>query len=488
MDSLPYHLYTCDQIRAVEKFAIEDLKIPAETLMQRAGIAAFAALREYWTQAKKIVVVCGTGNNGGDGYALAKLAKQQGLQVTVYYIGNNDNLKDAALKAYKECVANQIVITPFTDIDLKNTDVIIDAILGIGINGEVKDAAKSAIEKINASKLPVLALDIPSGIDADTGKVLGTAINADVTATFVALKQGLFAGEAPNYCGRIVFDDLHIENNSPFSVERITYDTQHRFLPARSRIAHKGDFGHTLIIGGDYGLAGAARITAEAALRVGSGLVSVATRIEHVGAITGARPEIMVHGVKQISDLIPLMERATVIAIGPGLGQAQWGQEIFDLVSNTELPLVVDADALNILAKKSCRKENWILTPHPGEAARLLQRTTQEIQNNRFQAIYDLQKQLGGTIVLKGAGTLIKNSQQHLQLCNDGNPGMASGGMGDLLTGVLAGLIAQKIPLTKAAALAVAIHARAGDIARKNGERGMLALDLLAPIRMLVNP
>lgn len=260
-----------------------------------------------------------------------------------------------------------------------------------------------------------------------------------------------------------------------------------QLLSLRARDANKSDFGHVLIVGGDYGMAGAARMAGEAAARVGAGLVSVATRPEHIAIVSGQRPELMGHGIKKIKDLDNALKRATVIALGPGLGQSIWSQKLFKKILASKSPKIVDADGLNLLAKKPVHRADWILTPHPGEAARLLKTTTATIQADRFTAAMKLQKKFGGVIVLKGADTIVVNEDGKITTCTLGNPGMASGGMGDVLTGVISGLLAQGLGLSKAAELGVFIHASAGDQAAKDGERGMLALDLMPHLRRLVN-
>jgi NAD(P)H-hydrate epimerase len=260
-------------------------------------------------------------------------------------------------------------------------------------------------------------------------------------------------------------------------------------LPPRPRDAHKGDFGHVLVIGGDYGTGGAVRLCAEAAARVGAGLVTVATRSAHVSIVVGTRPELMCFGIENGHELEPLLARATVVVIGPGLGHGVWGRDLWNAVCQTNLPLVVDADALNLLAEhqENLLKEQWILTPHPGEAGRLLKCDTSVIQQNRPQAIEKIQKKYGGVAVLKGKGTLVLGEKQALWQCQAGNPGMASGGMGDVLTGVIGGLVAQSITLEMAARLGVAMHALAADEAAKDGERGLLASDLMYYLRYYAN-
>ncbi len=258
------------------------------------------------------------------------------------------------------------------------------------------------------------------------------------------------------------------------------------WFPPRPRASHKGDYGHVLVVGGDHGLAGAARLAGEAAARTGSGLVSVATRLAHAVIMTAACPELMCHGVECARDLRPLLQRASVVAIGPGLGQSAWAREVLAAVLQTRLPLVVDADALNLLAQDPIQRDHWILTPHPGEAARLLSITTEQIQAHRPHAAQALQQRYGGVCVLKGMGSLVCTSES-IAICEVGNPGMASGGMGDILTGIIAGLLAQGLRLADAACAGVYIHAKAGDRAAQKGERGLLASDLMPHLREIVN-
>lgn len=258
-------------------------------------------------------------------------------------------------------------------------------------------------------------------------------------------------------------------------------------LTPRTRNAHKGMYGHVVIIGGDYGYSGAVRLAAEAALRVGAGLVSVVTRPDIALTLNLARPEMMCHGVQSVKGLALLLKKATVVIIGPGMGVSTWAKKIWSFVLKSKKTLVVDADALNLLAAKPTQYVDWILTPHPGEAARLLKCTKEDIQEDRVAAIKKLQKKMGGVVVLKGAGSLVLAPGEPLALCDAGNPGMATAGMGDVLSGVIGGFLAQGLSLADAAKCGVLIHAMAGDLAAKEGERGMLASDLFPYLRHLVN-
>ncbi len=492
MVRLPRNLYTASQVRELDRQAIEVCGIPGLVLMERAGAAAFEVLEAIWPDAWRIVVVCGTGNNGGDGYVVARLAQENDKNVRLLQVGDHSKLKgdakSSALKAHEAGVHSE----PFAADKLEHADLIIDALLGTGLDRDVTGDYLEAVKAINEAPAPVLAIDIPSGLNADTGRILGSAVEADATISFIGLKQGLLTGDGPACSGRVCFNDLDVPDEIYDAVHvsscRIDLLTQKPLLGKRKATAHKGDFGHALIVGGDQGFAGAARMAAEAAARSGSGLTSLATRQQHATQIIMTRPEIMAHGVENCGELTHLLRRINVVGIGPGLCQGEWGTTMFRTLLETSLPLVVDADALNLIAQEPVQRENWILTPHPGEAARLLGCTVTEVQSDRFTAIRELQKRYGGVVVLKGAGTLILSDQGCISLCDQGNPGMATGGMGDVLTGVITGLVAQGLDLLDAAKTGVCIHANAGDLAVQQGERGMLAMDLMPAIRQLVNP
>jgi len=494
---LPKQLYRAEQVRALDRVAIDTYNVPGIQLMENAGAATFRALHECWPRARHISVFCGAGNNAGDGFIIARLAHESELTVTVYLLADPSRLKGDAKIAYEKLQQTPVPIQAFDGAIDETCDVIVDALLGTGLSGAVKDQWKTAIDAINHAKsntsCHVVAVDIPSGLHADTGSVLGAAVKADLTVTFIGLKQGLLTGQGPDHCGELIFNDLEVSPDIYEQVDtsghRITEDEVARLLPSRSRGAHKGSNGHVLIIGGNQGMIGAARMAGEAALRSGAGLVSVATRPEHVAAIVGACPELMCHGIESKQQLKPLLSAATCIAIGPGLGQDAWAQELLGAVLETSTPLVMDADALNLLAREPVTRANWVLTPHPGEAGRLLEVPTSAIQQDRFAAVTSLQSRYGGVVVLKGCGTLVCHHDKTIALCDAGNPGMAVGGMGDVLTGILAGCIAQSNQLSASANVAVYIHAKAADLAAAGrGERGLLASDLFPYIQKLVNP
>jgi hydroxyethylthiazole kinase-like uncharacterized protein yjeF len=492
MTTLPLAIHTAAQVRELDRHAIEDLGIPGYALMTSAGEAALTTLRSYWPAAQRVVVLCGPGNNAGDGYVLARLARSRRLDVTVIALSDPQALRGDAQKAWQDFAAEGGSVRPWSDDCCDNAEVIVDAIFGIGLSRPIESSMAAKIARVNESSAPILALDIPSGLNADTGEILGVAIHAERTLTFLGLKQGFYLGDGPNCTGVIMFDDLDLSvaalAHAQPSAMRISEDALARLLPRRRRTTHKGQQGHVLVIGGGPGMAGAARLAGEAALRVGAGLVTVATRPENVAAILAQRPELICRGIESGADPQSLIDRADVIAVGPGLGQDTWAQSVANRAVQSDIPTVIDADALNLLAQSPCKGEQRILTPHPGEAGRLLGISTAAVQSDRVSAARQIMERYGGTVVLKGAGTLVVERDALPSICDQGNPGMASPGMGDVLTGVIAGIAAQTAELAEAARAGVLVHAMAGDMAARRGERGLLASDLFTYLPTCVNP
>jgi NAD(P)H-hydrate epimerase len=490
MHQLPHHLYRADQVRELDRIAIEEQGILAAVLMERAGAAAFDALRAHFSDARTIAVVCGPGNNGGDGYVIARLARAAGLSVTVHAL--QPTRGGAAAEAASRLRTSGASLAIYTGHALDGYDVIVDAIVGTGLDRELEGVYRDAVEAINASGSAVVAVDIPSGLHADSGRVLGVCVRADLTVTFIGLKQGMFTGAGRRHCGAIEYDSLGVPETVFARVDpaalRLSFDALKSLLGPRPADANKGDFGHVLVVGGDYGMMGAAVLAGEAALRTGAGLVTVATRAHHAAVVSASRPELMARGVEGAPDLAPLLERASVVAVGPGLGRSEWAQRLLGAVLESRLPLVADADALNLLAVEPINRDNWVITPHPGEAARMLQCAVADVERDRFRTVRDLQARHGGAVVLKGAGSLVCTPDGVIGVCDAGNPGMASGGMGDALTGVIAALMAQGVSLADAAGLGTVVHAEAGDRAAAQGERGLIASDLIAELRAVANP
>jgi NAD(P)H-hydrate epimerase len=490
--ALPIALYSTAQVRALDAHAIETLGVPGYTLMKRAGEAALRYLRTRWPMAHRIVIVCGGGNNGGDGYVLARFAQAAGLTVSVLAAVSADALRGDARQAQEDFKASGGLSRPYSPEGLREGEVIVDALLGTGLKGAVRPELQQIIGHINSIGLPVFALDAPSGLDCDTGVPLGETIRAECTVTFVGIKTGLFIGDGPEFAGTVFFDDLEVTppQSAGFEprLERIMEAEIVRALPRRRRSSNKGDFGRVLIVGSGPGMPGATRLAGEACLRVGAGLVTVAVSPENVAAISSGRPELICLPLSDAAALEEPLERADVVAIGPGLGRSEWARKALQAVLNSKKPLVVDADALNLIAEAGTRgRDNWILTPHPGEAGRLLGTRTDDIQNDRLAALEHLIERYRGTIVLKGAGTLVGTAGHVPGLCEKGNPGMATAGTGDVLTGAVAGILAQCRDTSLAARVGVLVHAMAGDAAARGGERGLLASDVARELHNCVN-
>lgn len=495
--SLPTNVYSAEQVREIDRRAIEEYGIDGFELMQKAARFSFHVLTRRWPDTRSITVMCGAGNNAGDGYIIAGIAQKHGLLVDVIYLSEPSNLTGDAQSAYRFCQEQGVKCTAFdANRTLQETGVIVDALLGTGINKAVTGHYLEAIQWSNQSPCPVLAIDIPTGLSADTGQAMGCAIDANATATFIGIKLGQFTGKGAFHCGQVYYDQLDVPDEIiervPASAKRLNLDKILAKLPDRPADAHKGQNGHVLLIGGDYGFGGAITMAAEASARVGAGLVTVATHAEHCAPVLTRCPEVMCKAVHSSSDLKHLLQRASVIVLGPGLGQSAWSQHMLFTALQTTVPTVLDADALNLI----CKHPEWlpedrthlVYTPHPGEAARMLNCTTEEIQANRLNALASLNKQYGGNILLKGSGSLIKAPETLPRLCTYGNPGMASGGMGDVLSGLLGGLLAQMSNQEQAIDLAIALHGQAADqLAQQYGERGLLASDLIPQCRALLN-
>jgi len=497
MSSLPdesaTEVYTAEQVRTLDKVAIESLGIPGYEFMCRAGEAALGALQHHWPRARTLAVLCGAGNNAGDGYVVARLANRQGFRARIVAVVPPERLSGDAALAWNECQSDGIDAETFAHDTVLTEDVIVDGLLGSGLDRDLTGDFLAAVTAINGADRPVLALDIPTGLHADTGLALGAAVHADVTVTFVGLKQGLFLGVAPDYAGLLEFSDLAMPPEASEGVEagleRLTSRVIEQALPPRRPTAHKGSNGSLLLVGGAPEMAGAIRLAAEAALRAGAGLVRVATHPESVAAVMAGRAEVMCQGVSDPAGLAPLLESSDAVVLGPGLGQSAWAKGLWEAVLASELPLVLDADGLNLLAGDPRERGAWILTPHPGEAARLLQTGTAAIQADRLAAVTELAQRYQGVAVLKGAGSLVAVAgEARVGLCDRGNPGMATAGMGDVLAGILGAVLVQTGDLGATARAGVLIHAAAGDAAAGPGQRGMMAGDLMPHIRRWVNP
>jgi len=502
----PSALYSAEQIKNIEQRYAEHQANGTYPLMEKAGASAFHHLVSKWPQARRIIVVTGKGNNAGDGFIVAKLAAERRIKVHLCHLADPKLLTGDALIAYQQVPLTAVKVLSPQVVKFTDYDVIIDAMLGTGIKGKLIEPYLSVIKRINANKVPVLAIDIPTGVEADTGFVHNEAIRADLTVTFVAHKKGMYTGDAANYRGRVDLSELDIPN---------TYYDQHTFhlfsqnwhslkhkLKPREMVCHKGAFGHTLVVGGQDGMSGAAILASTAAARSGSGLTSAWVGKDSARALVTYTPEVMAAGIEKeaISNKVDQLQGSEItLVLGPGLGKSQWSKAWVDAVSTNgslmDSSQVWDADALNWLADFSDDSPNRynskrILTPHPGEAARLLGTDIYSVKQDRYMAALEIASRYGGVCVLKGNGTIITDEKGFQVVCPVGNPGMASGGMGDVLAGLIGSLLAQGYSLMDAAMLGVCIHGEAADKAAGQGQhyRGLLASDLFQHFPHLLNP
>lgn len=483
--------YTAQQVKDGEVLAAKATGLEMFSLMERAGQAAFTIAFAQYPGTHHWLVCCGGGNNGGDGYIVACLAKSMGVQVTVWQYGDPEQLKGDALSAYYHWLDHGGDVLPFDDTIPEDVDLIIDGLLGTGLTGEVRDPIKSLIELLNDSLVPVIAIDVPSGLCANTGAVLGVAVQANHTISFIGLKQGLVTGQARNYVGELHFAGLGVEEsfnqqNVP-TLNSIPNKLIKQVMTKRQPCSHKGSHGKALLIGGNAGLGGAIILAAQACARVGSGLTAALLHSSNVTPMLVSAPEVMSSDWESQPGNSKRFDWCNVIAIGPGLGRDEKAAYLVSEVQRMKGQKVFDADALHFLAKDPNIDNERVITPHPAEAAALLDISVEQVERDRFHAIKELQRMYGGIVVLKGAGTLVSDGKETF-VCLAGNPGMASGGMGDVLTGVITSLLAQGLDGLQAAKAGVLIHSKAADLnAKQNGERGMLASDLLPHLRSLVN-
>jgi NAD(P)H-hydrate epimerase len=495
MDEQASRLYTAEQVRRLDRCAIDGHGIPGIELMERAGGSAFDAAREVFPEARKYLVFCGGGNNGGDGYIIARLAKESGLEAAVCALKETGGLKgDAATAASRWREAGgEILAWPLES--LESWDLVFDALLGTGLDRAPEGNYAAAVDLINQSGKAVVAVDIPSGLNADTGVALSPAVEADITVTFIGSKRGLFTADGADYAGDVFFSDLETpatvrdseSENGILIQESLLLD----LLPGRRRNSHKGSYGWVLGVGGNHGMSGAVRLAGEAALRSGAGKVTLATRREHAGLVNLACPELMVRAAEDAGEIEALLGQVSVVVTGTGLGQTGWSERMLRACLRSAAPVVIDADGLNLVSStpEDLRRGNWIMTPHPAEAGRLLACSAAEIQSDRVGSALRLAERYRAVVALKGCGTVVAEPMGRYGICAHGNPGMASAGSGDVLAGVIAAMVAQGLDLWQAATAGVLAHAMAGDLAaERRGERGMLASDITGQLPAVLNP
>ena len=490
-DSIPYNIWPAEALRLAEREAADSLGLTLFELMQRAGEAAFQLASGAYPASAHWLILCGHGNNGGDGYVVARLAQAAGRRVTLLAVESDSPLPEEAQAAREAWLNAGGVIHAATIPWPDDISLIIDGLLGTGLRSAPRDPVAALIHQANHHPAPVVALDIPSGLNAQTGTTPGAVIHAAHTITFIALKPGLLTGKARDVVGRLHHHALGLEGwlaGQTTALSRFDASQLPGWLPPRRPTSHKGDHGKLVIIGGEPGTAGAIRMSGEAALRAGAGLVRVLTHKDNIAPVLTARPELMVHELSSRA-LEESLQWADVVAIGPGLGQSEWGKNALRQAENFRKPMVWDADALNLLAINPDKRHNRVLTPHPGEAARLLNVSVAEIESDRLHSAQRLVKRYGGIVVLKGAGTIVASETGEMAIIDAGNAGMASGGMGDVLTGIIAALLGQRLTPYDAACAGCVAHGEAADrLAARHGTRGMLATDLFSTLRRVVNP
>ena len=498
-------LYTAEQVRRLDRCAIEGHGIPGIELMERAGRATYEAARSAWPNARRWLVLCGAGNNGGDGYVVARLARAAGCAVTVCALKDPAALAgDAATAAQRWREAGGTAVrwplAPHAAGGIEDHDLVVDALLGTGLDRAPSGAYGEAVAAVNRAGGPVVAVDIPSGLHADSGVALGQAVRAGLTVTFIGNKRGLFTADGPDHAGTVEYSDLQtpdsVRNSEPDSGILIRENVISSVLPPRRRNSHKGSYGWLLGVGSDLGMSGALRLCGEAALRSGAGKVTLVTRPEHAALINVGCPELMVRAMDGGAALAELLGEVTALVAGTGLGRSAWSRELFAACLDAPGPMVLDADGLNLLARTE-REANgpdlprgrWILTPHPAEAGRLLECSAAEVQSDRVGSAQRLAARFDAVVVLKGCGTVVADPQGRYAICPLGNPGMATAGTGDVLSGVIGALLAQGLTAWDAATAGVVAHAAAGDrAAAERGERGLLASDITHWLPAVLNP
>lgn len=496
MPETNYKLYTAKQVRGMDNAAINDFGIAGYELMCRAGKAVVTAAADRYASASRWLVLCGPGNNGGDGYVVARLAAAAGINVTLCSLTDPGNLHGDAATAFADWQSGGGEVLSWPLPDGLSFDLAVDAMLGTGITRDVDGSFRQAIRYLNHLECPKIAIDIPSGLNADTGNVMGDCAIAESTVTFVGRKRGMYTASGADCCGEITFDDLGIPSEADRNPARSTGQLLHRsylsgIIKPRLLNSHKGSYGHVLGVGGTPGMSGAIRLCGEAALRSGAGRVTIATDPGHAGLVNAGRPELMVRGVADKGALQFLLDEDHVIAVGPGLGRSAWSESLLQVCLAADASLVVDADGLNLLAEMHQPEQGhagkqWILTPHPAEAGRLLNIDAAEVQLDRVATAQRLAEQYHAHVVLKGSGTVIATPGGEYAICPYGNPGMATAGTGDVLTGIIAALLAQGLTCQEAANGGVLAHALAGDIAaRRVGEVAMLAGDITDSLHMV---
>jgi ADP-dependent NAD(P)H-hydrate dehydratase / NAD(P)H-hydrate epimerase len=510
---------TADQMQALDRKAIEEVRIPGIVLMENAGRGAAEIILKAFPDLprQRIAILAGKGNNGGDGFVIGRHLLNQRLSVKVFLLADPKALRGDAETNFQIFLRMKGEVIPISSSleyqrvkkEIEASDLLVDGILGTGLDAEVRGYYREVIHHLNTLRKPMVAIDIPSGLDATTGKPLGTAVRASLTITFALPKVGHLVSPGTDYVGELKVIDIGIPR-SLVDDERIqTYliegeEIRQRLSAPRHRESHKGDYGHLLVLAGSVGKTGAAAMACEAALRMGAGLVTLGIprslnpimEVKLTEAMTEPLPETSKQtlSLKALGPILRLCEKKKAVILGPGLGTTKETQQlILKLVKTLDLPLILDADALTALATSPqtlpSKNPSLILTPHPGEMARLIGSTVKEVQNDRIGVSRSFSQGSNAFLVMKGYRTLIATPRKEIFINPTGNPGMATGGTGDVLTGMIGGLISQGEDILTALRVAVYLHGLAGDrVAREKGEKSLVATDLIEQIPQLLKP
>jgi NAD(P)H-hydrate epimerase len=472
MHDVKYRLFSAQQSRELDRIAIAEYGYTGLALMKTAGKKAFSNIMKRYSDVHSIIVMCGPGNNGGDGYVVANCAHSIGLDVVVVQAGKTKTTE--SVQVCREFTNNGGRIQNDLPEQIPDSGLIIDGLLGTGLDQAPVGRYADMIRAVNQCACPVVALDIPSGLHSDTGYAFDPCIEAAMTVTFIGQKFGLFTAQGRNCCGVIEYESLELPAELYDSIDpagRIINNPEYR---ERVPDSHKGDYGNVVIAGGDQGMLGATLLAGLSALRCGSGLVTILSTSSHMDMPALHSPELMSQCIENTPGLNRLCDRSDVIVLGPGLGQSDWSKKVFNTALDLHKPMVVDADALTMLAREPVKRDNWVLTPHPGEAARLLGCSTMEIQQDRLKSVIAITRKYGGVCVLKGAGTLVADESRKVQVSDNGNSGMATAGMGDVLSGIIGSLMGQNLSNFEAAKTGVWLHGACAD--KKASEIGMASL------------
>ncbi|WZL72177.1 NAD(P)H-hydrate dehydratase [Clostridiaceae bacterium 35-E11] len=509
-------IVTSEQMKQVDRTAIQEFGIPGIVLMENAGLSVLEevmkSLKDKTNQ--EVVIVCGRGNNGGDGFVVARHLANKGVPVKVCIMGNPSLIDGDAKTNYEMIHKIKVEIYPLAGVNnlkkfadlVKECSIIVDAVFGTGLNSEIDNFIKEIIDIINASGKEVISIDLPSGICGNDGTVCGIAVRAYKTIVLQLPKLGNINYPGNEYNGQIILKDISIPpaaiDQMNLMMNLITQDTVKNILPMRKKDTYKGDYGKAYIVAGSTGMTGAAMLACEAALRSGAGLLKIPVpqslntimEVRLTEAITLPLPDLNkgVLGISDIQKVINTMKEADVIGIGPGSGQSREIEELLrNIFEHFTKPIVLDADALNALAKRKelfqCIKSPVVITPHIGEMARLTELDIEYIRKQRIKVAVDFAKKWKITVLLKGTKTIVAGPNGEVYINETGNPGMATAGSGDVLTGIITGFIAQGIEPTKATIAAVYVHGCAGDrVAERLGEYGMIAGDMVKELPFVI--